>query len=107
MIYIDSRIYPYNFIGITTFIEYIDKMFIVLLFINYNIEFPNYVKNMYKNFRSIWWWNRNCCTYGYISQTGKGIIGSTSEYKEMEEKQKNRTEEDEKILVDRFMLLSI
>ncbi len=25
----------------------------------------------------------------------------------MEEKQKNRTEEDEKILVDRFMLLSI
>lgn len=27
------------------------------------------------------------------------------EYKEMEEKQKNRTEEDEKILADRFMLL--
>lgn len=40
----------------------------------------------------------------YSRQT-KELYGSTPEYKEMEEKQKNRTEEDEKILADRFMLL--
>ena len=39
------------------------------------------------------------------SKRAKELYGSTPEYKEMEEKQKNRTEEDEKILADRFMLL--
>ena len=39
------------------------------------------------------------------SKQAKELYGSTPEYKEMEEKQKNRTEEDEKILADRFMLL--
>lgn len=39
------------------------------------------------------------------SRQAKELYGDTSEYKEMEEKQKNRTEEDEKILADRFMLL--
>lgn len=39
------------------------------------------------------------------SRQAKQLYGSTPEYKEMEEKQKNRTEEDEKILADRFMLL--
>lgn len=39
------------------------------------------------------------------SRQAKELYGSTPEYKEMEEKQKNRTEEDEKILADRFMLL--
>jgi DNA-binding transcriptional MerR regulator len=39
------------------------------------------------------------------SRQAKELYGNTSEYKEMEEKQKKRTEEDEKILADRFMLL--
>lgn len=39
------------------------------------------------------------------SRQAKELYGSTPEYKEMKEKQKNRTEEDEKILADRFMLL--
>lgn len=39
------------------------------------------------------------------SRQAKELYGGTPEYKEMEEKQKNRTEEDEKILADRFMLL--
>ena len=39
------------------------------------------------------------------SRQAKELYGSIPEYKEMEEKQKNRTEEDEKILADRFMLL--
>ena len=39
------------------------------------------------------------------SRQAKKLYGNTPEYKEMEEKQKKRTEEDEKILVDRFMLL--
>ena len=39
------------------------------------------------------------------SRQAKELYGSTPEYKELEEKQKNRTEEDEKILADRFMLL--
>ena len=39
------------------------------------------------------------------SRHAKELYGGTPEYKEMEEKQKNRTEEDEKILADRFMLL--
>ena len=39
------------------------------------------------------------------SRQAKELYGNTPEYKEMEEKQKNRTEEDEKILADRFMLL--
>ena len=39
------------------------------------------------------------------SRQAKELQGNTPEYKEMEEKQKNRTEEDEKILADRFMLL--
>ena len=38
------------------------------------------------------------------SRQAKELYGNTPEYKEMEEKQKNRTEEDEKILADRFML---
>ena len=39
------------------------------------------------------------------SRQAKELYGGTPEYKEMEEKKKNRTEEDEKILADRFMLL--
>ena len=39
------------------------------------------------------------------SRQAKELYGNAPEYKEMEEKQKNRTEEDEKILADRFMLL--
>lgn len=39
------------------------------------------------------------------SRHAKELYGNTPEYKEMEEKQKNRTDEDEKILADRFMLL--
>ena len=39
------------------------------------------------------------------SRQAKELYGNTPEYKEMEEKQKKRTEEDEKILADRFMLL--
>ena len=39
------------------------------------------------------------------SRRAKELYGNTFEYKEMEEKQKRRTEEDEKILADRFMLL--
>lgn len=38
------------------------------------------------------------------SRRAKELYGNMPEYKEMEEKQKNRTEEDEKILADRFML---
>lgn len=38
------------------------------------------------------------------SRQAKELYGNMPEYKEMEEKQKNRTEEDEKILADRFML---
>ena len=46
------------------------------------------------------------------AESGKSIpvsythldVYKRQEYKEMEEKQKNRTEEDEKILADRFML---
>lgn len=39
------------------------------------------------------------------ARQAKELYGNMPEYKEMEEKQKNRTEEDEKILADRFMLL--
>ena len=39
------------------------------------------------------------------SRKAKELYGDSPEYKEMKEKQKNRTEEDEKILADRFMLL--
>ena len=39
------------------------------------------------------------------SRQAKELYGNTSEYKEMEKKQKNRTKEDEKIIADRFMLL--
>lgn len=39
------------------------------------------------------------------AKQAKELYGNMPEYKEMEEKQKNRTEEDEKILADRFMLL--
>ena len=39
------------------------------------------------------------------SRQAKELYGNTPEYKEMEEKQKNRTEEEDKILADRFMLL--
>ena len=39
------------------------------------------------------------------AREAKELYGNTPEYKEMEEKQKNRTEKDEKILADRFMLL--
>lgn len=39
------------------------------------------------------------------SRQAKELYGNMPEYKEMEEKQKNRTDEDEKILADRFMLL--
>ncbi|MDO4489007.1 MAG: MerR family transcriptional regulator [Eubacteriales bacterium] len=39
------------------------------------------------------------------SKQAKELYGNTPEYKEMQEKQKNRTEEDDKILADGFMLL--
>ena len=39
------------------------------------------------------------------SKRAKELYGNTPEYKEMEEKQKNRTKEEEKLLADRFMLL--
>ncbi len=39
------------------------------------------------------------------SKRAKELYGNTPEYREMEEKQKNRTEEEDKILADRFMLL--
>ena len=39
------------------------------------------------------------------SRKAKELYGDSPEYKEMQEKQNNRTEEDEKILADRFMLL--
>ena len=39
------------------------------------------------------------------SRQAKELYGNLPEYKEMEEKQRNRTEKDEKILADRFMLL--
>lgn len=39
------------------------------------------------------------------SRQAKELYGKLPEYKEMEEKQKGRTEEDERILADRFMLL--
>lgn len=38
------------------------------------------------------------------SARAKALYGNTPEYKEMEERQRNRTEDDEKILADRFML---
>ena len=39
------------------------------------------------------------------SRQAKELYGNTPEYKEMEEKQKNRTKEEDNILADRFMLL--
>lgn len=39
------------------------------------------------------------------SRQAKELYGNLPEYKEMEEKQRNRTEKDEKILADRFMML--
>ena len=39
------------------------------------------------------------------SRKAKELYGDLPEYKEMQEKQNNRTEEDEKIMADRFMLL--
>lgn len=39
------------------------------------------------------------------SRRAKELYGNTPEYKELEEKQKNRTEKDDRILADRFMLL--
>ncbi|MCQ2528865.1 MAG: MerR family transcriptional regulator [Saccharofermentans sp.] len=39
------------------------------------------------------------------SRQAKELYGNTPEYEQMQEKQKNRTEDDEKILADRFMLL--
>ncbi len=38
------------------------------------------------------------------SRKAKELYGNTPEYKEMEEKQKNRTKEEDKLLADRFML---
>lgn len=38
------------------------------------------------------------------SRKAKELYGNTPEYKQMEEKQKNRTEEEDQILADRFML---
>ena len=38
------------------------------------------------------------------SVKAKELYGDTPEYKELEEKQKNRTEEEDRILADRFML---
>ena len=40
-----------------------------------------------------------------LEERTKEVYEALPEYKEMEEKQKNRTEKDEKILADRFMLL--
>lgn len=39
------------------------------------------------------------------SRQAKEQYGNTPQYKEMEEKQKNRTEEEDRLLADRFMLL--
>lgn len=39
------------------------------------------------------------------SRQAKELYGNTPEYEEMQEKAKNRTEEDDKLLADRFMLL--
>lgn len=39
------------------------------------------------------------------SKKAKEIYGDTAEYREMEEKQSNRSEEDKKLVADRFMLL--
>ena len=39
------------------------------------------------------------------ARQAKELYGNTPEYKEMQEKTKNRTEEEEKLLADRFMLL--
>ena len=39
------------------------------------------------------------------SGQAKELYGNMPEYKEMEEKQRNQTEEDERIIADRFMLL--
>ena len=39
------------------------------------------------------------------SRQAKELYGNTPEYKEMTEKQKNRTDEDEKLIAYRFMLL--
>lgn len=39
------------------------------------------------------------------SKQAKELYGNTPEYKELEEKSKNRTKEEENLLVDRFMLL--
>lgn len=38
------------------------------------------------------------------SRQAKELYGNTPEYKEMEEKMKNRTEQEDNILADRFML---
>ena len=39
------------------------------------------------------------------SRQAKELYGNTPEYKELEEKQKNRTKEEDNLLADRFMLL--
>lgn len=39
------------------------------------------------------------------SRQAKELYGNTPEYKELAEKQKNRTDEDDKLLADRFMFL--
>ncbi len=39
------------------------------------------------------------------SRQAKELYGNTPEYKEMEEKQKNRTDEDDRIIEERFMIL--
>lgn len=39
------------------------------------------------------------------SRQAKELYGNTPEYKELKEKQKNRTDDEEKLLADRFMLL--
>lgn len=39
------------------------------------------------------------------SRQAKELYGNTTEYQELAEKQKNRTDEDERLLADRFMLL--
>ena len=39
------------------------------------------------------------------SRQAKELYGNTPEYKELEEKQKNRTKEEHNLLADRFMLL--
>lgn len=38
------------------------------------------------------------------SRRAKELYGNTTEYKEMQEKTKNRTQEDDRLLADRFML---